>query len=61
MANKQNEINRFKKDLKSFGLSAAGNLPGVGSVLGIYDTYSKGKQLAKSSRRLYKTIKRRYL
>jgi hypothetical protein len=55
------EINRFKKDLKSFGLSAAGNLPRIGPALGLYDTYQKGKRLAKSGGKMLSNLERRYL
>ena len=36
---KDKDIERFKKDAKAFGLSAAGHVPGIGKVLGINDPY----------------------
>ena len=55
------DMNSFKKDLKDFGMSAASNLPRIGPVLGMYDTYQKGKRLAKSGGKVYRNLKRRYL
>ena len=56
---KDKDIERFKKDAKALGLSAAGHVPGVGKVLGINDTYKKGKRLAQSTPRAFSTVKRR--
>lgn len=55
------EYNRFKRDLKAFGFSAAGNLPHIGPVIGYYDTYNKGRTLVKSGKRLVNSLKRKYL
>ena len=53
------EIERFKQDAKAFGFSAAGHVPGVGKVLGINDTYQKGRRLAKSTPRAINSLRRR--
>jgi len=53
------DIARFKKDAKSFGISAAGHLPGVGRALGIHDTYQKGRKLTKSTPRALNVVKRK--
>ena len=53
------DISRFKKDAKSFGKSLAGHIPGLGRVLGVQDTYQKGRKLAKSTPKAASTIKRR--
>jgi hypothetical protein len=49
---KDKDVERFKKDLRSFGKSAAGHVPGLGQALGIYDTYQTGSKLAKSTRKV---------
>jgi len=53
------DIKRFKRDVKEFGLSAAGHIPGIGRVLGVRDMYQKGKKLKKSTRPALNTLKRR--
>ncbi len=52
------DIARFKKNAKSFGKSLAGHIPGLGRVLGIQDTYKKGKKLTKSTPKALKSVKR---
>lgn len=56
---KDKEIERFKRDAKAFGKSAAGHIPGVGKLLGIHDTVHKGNRLVKSGSKAANTIKRR--
>ena len=56
---KDKDIERFKKDAKAFGISAAGHVPGVGKVLGINDTYKKGKRLAQSAPRAFNAVNKR--
>ena len=53
------DIERFKRDAKAFGLSAADHLPGVGTALGIHDTYQKGRRLANSAPKAVNVFKRR--
>jgi len=53
------DIERFKRDAKEFGRSAAGHIPGIGKVLGVHDTYQKGKKLKKSTRPALDALKRR--
>lgn len=52
------DIARFKRDVKNFGKSLAQHIPGLGRVLGVQDTYKKGKRLTKSSPRALKAVKR---
>ena len=59
MANR--DVKRLGKDLKEFGVSAAGNLPGIGPVIGMYDTYNKARRVVKSAKRVYRRVKRQYL
>jgi len=56
---KERDIERFKRDARAFGTSAAGHVPGVGKVLGINDTYQKGRRLVKSTPRAVNALKRR--
>ena len=53
------DIDRFNRNAKAFGISAAGHVPGVGKVLGIHDTYRKGRRLANSTPRAINAVKRR--
>ena len=57
--NGDKDVDRFRKDAKAFGVSAAGHIPGIGKALGIRDTYKKGKRLAKSTSKAVSVIKRR--
>ena len=53
------DIARFKRDVKNFGKSLAQHIPGLGRVLGVQDTYQKGRKLAKSTPKAASAIKRR--
>ena len=53
------DINQFKRDAKNFGKSLAGHIPGVGRVLGIQDTYNKGKKVATSAPKALNAVKRK--
>lgn len=53
------DIARFKKDVESFAKSVAGHIPGLGRMLGIQDTYQKGRKLTKSTPKAANAIKRR--
>jgi hypothetical protein len=53
------DIERFKRDVKEFGRSAAGHIPYFGEALGIYDTVQKGRRLSKSTPRAINALKRR--
>jgi NAD-dependent SIR2 family protein deacetylase len=53
------DIQRFKRDAKEFGISAAGHIPYFGEALGIYDTVQKGRRLSKSTPRAINALKRR--
>jgi len=53
------DINRFNNDLKAFGLSAAGHVPGLGKALAINDTIRKGKRLTKSAPRAFNAFQRK--
>ncbi len=53
------ELEKFKRDAKEFGISAAGHIPHFGKALGIYDTVQKGRRLAKSTPRAINALKRR--
>jgi len=53
------DIERFKRDAKAFGQSAAGHVPYVGAALGAYDTVKKGRRLAKSTPRAINALKRK--
>jgi hypothetical protein len=53
------DIERFKRDAKAFGRSAAGHVPFVGTALGAYDTAKKGKRLAESTPRAINAWKRK--
>ena len=52
------DIERFKRDAREFGKSAAGHVPIVGEALGIYDTVQKGRRLSKSTPRAINAWKR---
>ena len=56
---RDSDIDIFKKDLREFGLSAAGHIPGLGQALAIRDTYLKGKKLAGSTKKTLKGVRRR--
>jgi hypothetical protein len=52
------DIQRFKRDARAFGVSAAGHIPHFGKALGIYDTVQKGQRLAQSTPRAINALRR---